>query len=264
MKIALQSDLHFEFSGNGWTIPDDISSQCEVLVLAGDIHSAPYGVDEIARSIAQQHGIEVVCVAGNHEYYGERLPSMLRKMRDASAHLPGVHFLENDAVILGGVRFLGCTLWTDFRLYGGGETKQRAMDAAGLYMNDFRLIRMSDKHPARPELLHPGDTAAWHKQSLKWLDARLSEPFDGQTVVVTHHLPSIQSVPERFRDNIISAAFASDLDAFIERHQPALWLHGHTHSHADYLIGKTRVVANPRGYPREQDTGFDPDLVLEV
>ena len=278
MRIMLQSDLHLEFGTNAWQLPKNLRERADVLVLAGDIHTAPYSVDEVARGITQQHGIEVVIIAGNHEYYGQRLPSALRKMREAAAGdfagmasmrerfgaVPRVHFLENDAVSIQGVRFLGCTLWTDFRLYGGGETKQRAMLAAGHYMNDFRLIRMSDKHPARPELLHPGDTAAWHKQSLAWLNARLLEPHDGPTVVVTHHLPSMRSVPERFRTNIVSAAFASDLDAFIERHQPALWLHGHTHSACDYRIGRTRVVCNPRGYLNEPHTGFTPALVLEV
>jgi len=278
VRIMLQSDLHFEFGTYAWQLPKNIRERADVIVLAGDIHTAPHSVDEVARGITQQHGIEVVIIAGNHEYYGEHLPSSLRKMREASSgdfagmagmrerfgYVPRVHFLENDAVTIKGVRFLGCTLWTDFRLYGGGETKRRAMDAASHYMNDYNVIRMSNKHPFCFEPLYPGDTAAWHKQSLAWLDARLSEPHDGPTVVVTHHLPSMRSVPERYRDNIISAAFASDLDAFIERHQPALWLHGHTHDAVDYRIGRTRVVCNPRGYPRESRTGFDPALVLEV
>ena len=139
MRIMLQSDLHFEFGTYAWQLPKNIRERADVIVLAGDIHTAPHSVDEVARGITQQHGIEVVIIAGKHEYYGEHLPSSLRKMREASSgdfagmagmrerfgYVPRVHFLENDAVTIKGVRFLGCTLWTDFRLYGGEERRGR-------------------------------------------------------------------------------------------------------------------------------------------
>lgn len=44
----------------------------------------------------------------------------------------------------------------------------------------------------------------------------------------------------------------------------ALWIHGHMHRRSDYLVGSTRVIANPRGYLDEKDTGFDPSLTLEI
>jgi hypothetical protein len=40
---------------------------------------------------------------------------MITTMRESVA-LKGIHFLENDRVDIGGVRFLGTTLWTDYRL----------------------------------------------------------------------------------------------------------------------------------------------------
>ena len=50
-------------------------------------------------------------------------------------------------------------------------------------------------------------------------------------------------------DTIMNGGYSSDLDEFIEDHpEIRLWTHGHTHHEFDYMIGKTRVVCNPRGY----------------
>jgi Icc-related predicted phosphoesterase len=82
---------------------------------------------------------------------------------------------------------------------------------------------------------------------------------------VSHHLPSWESVAERYRGDKLSAAFASNLDAIIEREQPRLWIHGHTHDGFDYMIGETRVLCNPCGYPDDRDNpGFDLRMVVEV
>jgi hypothetical protein len=43
-----------------------------------------------------------------------------------------------------------------------------------------------------------------------------------------------------------------------------LWVHGHTHQCVDYTLGSTRVLSNQRGYPREPDTGFRSDFVVEI
>jgi Icc-related predicted phosphoesterase len=47
-----------------------------------------------------------------------------------------------------------------------------------------------------------------------------------------------------------------------------LWIHGHIHTSSDYVIGGTRVVANPRGYPHknggQENPSFDPFFIVEV
>jgi Icc-related predicted phosphoesterase len=84
-------------------------------------------------------------------------------------------------------------------------------------------------------------------------------------MVMTHHAPSFRSVAPQFRDDLLTAAYASARDDLIERFQPALWAHGHTHVSFDYRIGRTRVVCNPRGYvPDEVNAGFDPGLVIAL
>lgn len=87
-----------------------------------------------------------------------------------------------------------------------------------------------------------------------------------ETVVVTHHLPLGQSIPEQFVGNILSPAYASNLATLVGRSK--LWIHGHIHDNVDYMGGMTRVVCNPRGYPDTRQVPLNPafrhDLMIEV
>ena len=94
----------------------------------------------------------------------------------------------------------------------------------------------------------PVDAQKLHNESLAFLEDAFAEPFDGPTVVVTHHAPSRLSIHKDFGGDRLNAAFASELDSLIARWQPHLWIHGHVHRSCDYSTGKTRVVCNPRGY----------------
>ena len=103
-----------------------------------------------------------------------------------------------------------------------------------------------------------------HKRELAWPEARLAEQFDGPVCVATHHYPSANSVPHRFDDDPLTPAFSSRLEWLIEKYQPALWVHGHTHDSFDYNIGNTRVICNPAGYDHEPNPDFRWDLVVEI
>ncbi len=111
-----------------------------------------------------------------------------------------------------------------------------------------RQARTSSDHFLEKSSVELGGVRFFGKSSA-WLERRLAEPFDGPTVVVTHHLSAWGSVSTRHRDDLVTAAFASDLAPLVERYQPALWIHGQTPQACDYLIGQTRIVCNPRGYP---------------
>jgi len=250
MKIWIVSDLHTEFSPLRLEMP---ATRPDVIVVAGDI-STP-----LSRSIAwlgnlrRQTSLPIVAVAGNHEYYGTTLPAELHLGRQLAREAK-VHLLEEDATIINGIRFLGCTLWTDYDLYGDPQT---AMRHAAVALLDHQMIR------TRQGLLRPDDALAIHRRSRIWLDAVLAETFDGPTVVVTHHAPHATSISPMFVGNPTNPAFASDLTSLVERHQPDLWIHGHVHAGRDYGIGRTRVICNPRGYGTE-NPGFDPGLIVEV
>ncbi len=250
MKLHILSDLHTEF--DSFEIPDLPSS---VVVVAGDIGIKLQGFKSI---LAQRRAQKIICVAGNHEYYGASIPYWTTKFRRFTSKT-NVDFLENDEVIIDGVRFLGCTLWTDFELFGD-ELRQSAMDTARAMMTDYRRIRLSPRF----RRLRPFDTSVFHRTSLGWLKRRLGVSFDGPTVVVTHHAPSPRSLPRGYRKNIISPAYASALDHLLDGDRISLWIHGHTHFCVDYEQSGTRVISNQRGYPDEPAPGFQDDLIVEL
>ena len=133
-------------------------------------------------------------------------------------------------------------------------------------MADYRTIGWHDR--GAPRRLTPHDTLRLHQQHRAWLQLRLAEPFDGPTVVLTHHGPHRGSLAPRFAADWVSAAYLSELPpSFFQ--VPSLWLHGHTHSSHDYRVGHCRIVCNPRGYqtaamPRPENTAFRADRVLTL
>ncbi|HHJ15617.1 MAG TPA: hypothetical protein ENJ80_02855 [Gammaproteobacteria bacterium] len=93
----------------------------------------------------------------------------------------------------------------------------------------------------------------------------LAEPFDGQTVVVTHHAPSSQSVHPRYARDLLTRAFASNLEHLMAGDRAAAWVHGHMHESFDYKVHGTRVVCNPRGYaPEALNPDFRPDWIIGI
>jgi Icc-related predicted phosphoesterase len=187
----------------------------------------------------------------------------LRLRAQNAATEAGINFLDDRAVTIGGVQFLGTTLWTDFDVFGQGDEAKRhhAMSESERWMNDFRLIRAKENSS---EIWSAAAARLQHQVSLTWLEHELSAQADLPQVVVTHHAPHPRSIAPRFADDVVTAAFVSDLTTTINRHQPALWLHGHTHTSFDYRVGRTRMICNPRGYGRENAAGFDPGMIIEI
>jgi predicted phosphodiesterase len=243
-KLRILSDLHRVFDR---FLPDPV--EADVVVLAGDISTGTKGLDW-ARKVFPH--TPIVYVAGNHEYYGEAIPHLTDKLRRRARDLD-ISFLENEGCIHHGLRFLGCTLWTDLALFGRPDDGANAV----LGMADFRAIRVS---PAFGRL-RPMDTTVWHRRSVTWLSEEMPRS-ELPTVVVTHHAPSASSLAPRYRHDPASAGYASVLDGLVERLGALLWIHGHTHHSVDYQIGTTRILSNQKGYPDEPSTGFDPDLTI--
>ena len=253
MKINILSDLHIGFSAQ-----DPPLNDADLVVLAGDI--AP---PQQAAQWAMRLEKPVIYVLGNHEFYGSSLeaaPAELKRLC-AGTH---IHVLDNDEVVIDGVRFLGSTLWTDFRLFGEGAERAASIEAASRFMRDFSRLRVSD---ATDALFTPADSAALFERNADWLDRRLNALHAGPTVVVTHHAPSRQSIHPRFAGSLINACFVSDADHLAGADRAQWWIHGHTHDSFDYMLKGTRVICNPRGYAKggvNENARFDLDLTIEV
>lgn len=264
MKLLILSDLHNEFepiTANAAAI-----ASADVVILAGDIHTKDKSV-QWARSFVNDNAKPIILIAGNHEFYHGHFDRTLEKLRNA-ARDSNVHFLENEAVTLGDVRFLGCSLWTDFKLYENHMSPMVCMRNAQDAMTDYRLIRATPSF----RRLYPADTLRRHEASRAWLQNTLSEPFNGRTVVVTHHAPSTRSIDAQFEGDALTPAYASNLENLMGD-SVDLWIHGHMHTSFDYVIGSndiasvkgTRVLCNPRGYsPDHLNPDFDPGLLIEV
>ena len=253
MKIALLSDLHLSVHPM-----DAPATDADVVVLAGDLHRPAQ-----AMAWARQFAQPTLFVTGNHEFYGSDLVSTLAQLR---THADGsnVRVLERNAWQHGGVRFLGCTLWSDYRLFSSPEQREAGLRKAQEFVRDFSRIGVA---PDFPERFTPAISQLLFEQSVQWLDERFAEPFAGPTVVITHFAPARASVAAQFSGSPLNACFVSDLEARILRWQPVLWLHGHVHDSFDYWVGATRVVANPRGYAPQgvvENKVFAPKLILEV
>ena len=172
--------------------------------------------------------------------------------------------LECDAWTFGGVRFLGATLWSDFRIFGDEPTRASSMAGAAKLIRDFQRISVD---PERSRLFTPQDSRALFDRTAAWLDAQLQQAFDGPTVVITHHAPSPQSIHPRFAGSLLNGCFVSNLEHLMGAERVRLWIHGHTHDSFDYTVRGTRVLCNPRGYVMQgvgENAVFDPALVVAL
>lgn len=261
MRLLVMSDIHLEFGT--FSLPDDLP-ELDVAVFAGDVARPITGsikwIDKQRRGPLR--GRPAIFVPGNHEFYGDELRSALRAGL-ALAQGCGIHMLAPGCVTIGGTRFIGSTLWTDYSLF---QNPAGAMNVARRGMNDHSLIEIAEDNRRRP--FTPEDAAGLHRIDVSELTRYLAEPFDGPTVVVTHHAPHPGSVRPIYRNDPLAPAFASDLSAVIQRFQPELWIHGHDHGSHDYQVGETRILTNQAGYPRRdgsrENRDFDPRLIVKV
>lgn len=253
VKILLLSDLHLSMH----PLPAP-QVRADVVVLAGDL-----GRPDAALDWARQFTQPTLFVAGNHEFYGSDLQTTMTRLREAARGTP-VRVLECDEWQFEGTRFLGCTLWSDHRLLADPAEREQGLRQAVASVRDFSRIGVA---PGSEERFSPALAQQLFDRSVAWLESRFAQPHPGPTVVVTHFAPARGSIHPRFAGSPINPCFVSDLEDRILRWQPQLWLHGHTHDSFDYTIGRTRVVANPRGYAPAgvvENARFDPALVIET
>ncbi len=226
-----------------------------VAVLAGDI--AVWLYENQARGalseFVRRYGNRVVYIAGNHEYYQDKVNYVEAKIEAAAADMGFTYLTPGKTVTIDGQRFVGGTLWYPQTFAGGvipGPTGRAPRDGRVYRFSDFRFI----------EGFEP-----WvYQQHASFIDFCRANLLESD-IVLTHHMPSIKSVNAKWAGDITNCFFYTNLEDIIKVKQPKFWVHGHTHSPFDYQIGKTRVYCNPFGYPRENENpGFWSRIVVEV
>jgi len=287
MRAHVASDEHFTVPFNKRVVrPVD----CDVAICAGD--AGPPLIESLkwfAKTFPDQRKIYV---PGNHCFYSAEVkghPELKTTYERQRAEAPevarrlGIDLLDTSSVVIDRVRFIGTTLWSDFMSAPSylmwGERVRGAMR-----MNDYRCIKVGKGRGG--DRILPRDTIAAHKVGVKYLIEQLATPFDGETVVVTHHAPSEKSLFGGKVGTDLDWCYASALDYLMMAADspeaiahnlspahvpPSMWIHGHVHANQDYMIGDCRVLANPRGYPKyamanapRENPAFDDQLVVEV
>lgn len=268
-KFWVFSDLHLEIDDAPLPIE---AEDADAIIIAGDLTHASK-ISKTARELIEHYGLPIIFVAGNHEFYKQQsYRQAIQDIRSAAEKSitdnwrQQFHFLDRDELIIGDTRILGATLWVDMQM--GAKTSQDRiwrLREAQFALNDFKQIKLDNNR-----LLKPADMIEFCRRDTLWLREQLQKPFDGQTIVITHHMPHPDCTPEIYRNDPHNYLFASSEKAFAdilddEQLAPDLWICGHTHQAFDIEVGYTRVVCNPHGYREEFGmNGFEWDKIIDL
>lgn len=246
-------------------IPHHEDDKKSILILAGDILS---GKDLnisllilIGKTLSKRFR-HTFMVLGNHDYWHTDIPNAIKNYKKIERE--NVSVLENETGFvkdLYSYRFVGCTLWTDF-----DKGNQESMEYSRQSMVDYRYINQTFASNVWDKI-DPDETYNRFQESKRFLKKELSKT-SLNNVVITHHLPSLSCIDEKYKGSKLNGAFASDLDSLIIEHSPKLWVSGHTHTNYDFMIDKTRLLCNPKGYVFRSDApenpNYNPFLFIKV
>lgn len=259
MKFHVLSDLHLDH--RPYT---PVKTDADVILLAGDIAQ---GYEGLFWATAHFPDKPVIYVPGNHEFYEHDLSGWVDKARRLAGGNPLLHVCQETEVRFAmpgssPVTVLGCTLWTDFELYGAYR-RDIVGHAVEKVLADYRYVRKGRQRITWQAI------AAEHARQLHWLIARAQDARlrGDRVVVVTHHAPSLRSAAAQFVNDIVTGGFCSDLEQIAAK-LVDIWVHGHCHNSSAYTIDKCMVVCNPLGYTSRlgdlENRRFTPDLVVPL
>jgi len=256
--ISPHSDLHIE-RGDAKTPFLNISKP-DIIVFAGDIDRLD-DVDLFLFDVAEKHeNAHIIYVPGNHDYFCcSDMDSMYQSSKKRAEIHPRIHYLQEESIVIHGIRFLGCTLWTNFK--GMGPVEELAAKTNVKKFPDFLFIRQ------KYQLFTPNDCQLLGDKQIAWLTGELEKPFDGKTVVISHFSPSMKLAHRNYIGSSTNAYFNLDLDELIKKTKPALWFYGHTHDNFDEYIGDTHFISNQAGYifdGNKEISDYNPELVIPL
>ena len=251
MRVAYCSDLHLEFQ----SVKLENTDNSDVLILAGDIcvayqvfepevYNTTFSSEKIYNFFndCTKNFKHVIYIAGNHESYRSDIDETLPYLKKCFGDIPNLYILDNESIELDGITFVGSTLWAD-----ANKNDPTTLFLLNRSLNDFRCIGI-------------GENTFSSKDMVKRFDVNklfLSDALKDNTktyVVITHHGVSEKCVSDEYTlDYHVNGGYRSILDGFImDRPQIKNWIVGHSHSQLDVMVGDTRLLRNPRGYPNEK------------
>ena len=276
MLLRVFSDIHWEFDfkkrmqdkTHKFWAPTELPTDSETtLILAGDLWYGDKSA-EIIKTFNKRFE-HVICLLGNHDYWtvgGNKFfyEATARALRGALYECDNVYVLDDNTLEIDGQLFVGGTLWTDM----DNHNPKIMREAPQVMYPDFEYIvtdlKMSEYYIINEIKMTSEFWLRKHKNTWKYINHVINNNKEKQIVVITHHLPSLLSCHAKYAGDSANHYFASEYKDTIETYDNVpLWIHGHSHSPADYTIGKTRVLANPRGYPNE-DSGFKESIITEI
>ncbi len=202
MKLWIWSDVHHELQEVDYPSREN-APECDLIIIAGDLNAAP-DLHITLEFLIRRFEKPIIYVPGNHEFYqnkwliNDRERSLesdrqtIKAIETLSLQWPQRFYcLDQDEVIIDNIRFIGASLWVDFQmnLSKKSDLAQRMQEARAI-LNDFRAIHMGNGRPFTPE-----DMLDLHLSDAAYIRQKLAEPFDGSTVVLTHHMPHSDCTP---------------------------------------------------------------------
>jgi predicted MPP superfamily phosphohydrolase len=238
------SDLHIDVNGipDRTVLPSGFNSSNTIRIFSGDLRS--FNVNQFRSWCESLQGLyaAVFFTMGNHDYWSSNIDTAVAKYRGVLP--PGFHILTHTypVLITPSLLIVGDTLWTDMN-----HDPMAELDF-GFYMNDCSKIRIGETYS---RFTGPRAIGKFISQSSGIIET-INEFRDKQIVISTHHAPSLQSLSPRYVGSKANAYYASNLEWIMNSNDNiSHWFHGHVHDRFDYLVNKTRVMCNPRGYYTE-------------
>lgn len=269
IKFQIMSDLHLETPKTRATYTDfKLEPICPNLVLLGDIGEVQH--DQLFEFLETQllHFDRVFFLLGNHEPYGlqytdavnrvRKFAAVVERERKAKGSNLGAFLLlnRNRYDLDRRVTVLGCTLFS--------HITNDQTESVSRFVSDFAEIQEwnVDSHNAA------------HERDLKWLNAQVSEIArnepDRKIVIFTHYSPTKlaeANVHRHLKDAAgVGSAFVTDLSQQVcwKSKLVKLWAFGHTHFNCNFFDAATgkQVIANQKGYRRDENVTFSKDFVV--
>lgn len=260
-SFRVYSDIHLEFLDDkalGIFIKKSVMIQKEnrvdYLILAGDICS----LDTCGRLklfFESVYGLykNIFYVVGNHEFYSRNIFDLasfqnrnreyyeyvIKTIDDICSKFENVIFLNNSACEIKdgveGIIIYGTPLWTDMDL------------------NTYNV--MNDRLTLKYETIMSEFEKSVEKIKKFLIDIE-SRKANQKFIIISHHLPLMELIDEKYRKDIIyskyNSGFASDIGKeIIEKYKIDYWVYGHTHLRSIKNIEECCFVCNPYGYPTE-------------